>query len=71
MITVGPDGTVRVNQEPVKVTELRQRLTRLFRTATDHVVFVRGEKGLEFRAVAEVLDIASGAGLNRVALMTE
>jgi biopolymer transport protein ExbD len=53
------------------VTELRRRLTLLFRTATDHVVFVRGEKGLEFRAVAEVLDIASGAGLNRVALMTE
>jgi biopolymer transport protein ExbD len=71
VITVGPDGTVRLNREPVKVTELRRRLTLLFRAASDHVVFVRGEKGLEFRAVAEVLDIASGAGLNRVALMTE
>jgi len=71
VITVRPDGTVRLNQEPVKLTELRQRLTLLFRTATDHVIFVRGEKGLEFRAVAEVIDIVNGAGLNRVALMTE
>jgi biopolymer transport protein ExbD len=71
VITVRRDGTVRLNQEPVKVTELRQRLTLLFRTATGHVIFVRGEKGLELRAVAEVIDIANGAGLNRVALMTE
>jgi len=71
VISVRPDGTVRLNQEPVNLTELRQRLTLLFRTATDHVVFVRGETGLEFHAVADVIDIASGAGLSRVALMTE
>ena len=71
VITVRPDGTVRLNQEPVNVTDLRRRLTLLVRTATDRVIFVRGEKGLEFRAVAEVIDIANGAGFNRVALMTE
>jgi len=71
VITVRPDGTVRLNQEPVELKELRQRLKRLVRTATDHVVFVRGEKGLEFRAVAEAIDIANWAGLDRVALMTE
>jgi|HubBroStandDraft_1064217.scaffolds.fasta_scaffold02735_6 biopolymer transport protein ExbD len=60
VITVRPDGSVRLNREPVAVTELRQRLMLLFRTAPDHVVFVRGEKGLEFRTVAEVIDIANG-----------
>jgi biopolymer transport protein ExbD len=71
VITVRPDGAVWLNQEPIKVAELRQRLTRLVRIATDDVIFVRGEKGLEFRAIAEVIDVANGAGLNRVALMTE
>jgi len=71
VITVRPDGTVRLNQEPVDVTRLRRRLIQLFRTASGHVIFVRGEKGLEFRAIAEVIDIASGAGVTRVALMTE
>jgi len=65
---------VRLDPEPVDVTELRQRLMLLIRSATDHVIFVRGEKGLEFRAVAEVIDIANianGAGIKRVALITE
>jgi biopolymer transport protein TolR len=72
VLTVHQDGTVRLNQEaPVQVAELRQRLVLLVRTATERPVFVRGEKGLEFRAVAEVIDIAGGAGFNRVALITE
>jgi biopolymer transport protein ExbD len=32
---------------------------------------VRGQKGLEFQPVAEVIDIARGVGLDRVALMTQ
>jgi biopolymer transport protein TolR len=71
VITVRADGTIRLNQEPVELADLQRRLTEVFRTATDHAIFVRGEKGLEFRAVADVIDIANGAGLNRVALMTE
>lgn len=71
VITVRGDGTVRLNREPVAMDALRQRLLQLVRTATDHAIFVRGEKGLEFREVAEAIDIASGAGFNRVALMTE
>jgi len=71
VITVCMDGTVRLNQETVSTPNLQARLSQLFRSAPDHVLFVRGEKGLEFRPVAEVIDIAKGAGLNRVALMTE
>ena len=48
------------------VAELR-RLWLLSRIAADRVIFVRGEKGLDFRPVAEVIDIANGAGMNRVA----
>ena len=70
VITVCADG-VRLNQELVDVGRLNERLSHLFRVAPDHVIFVRGEKGLDFGAVANVIDIANGAGLTRVALMTE
>ena len=50
---------------------LSGRLMHLFQGSPDRVIFVRGEKSLEFRAVAEVIDVARGAGLNRIALMTE
>ena len=64
-------GGVRLNRELVDIGKLGERLSLLSRIAPDKVIFVRGEKGLEFRKVAEVIDIANGAGLNRVALMTE
>ena len=66
------DGTARLNQEPIDLADLPQRLADVFRTAPDHVpFFVRGATAVEFGQVAAVIDIANGAGLSRVALMTE
>ena len=61
--------TRRINEEPVDVADLADRLSQVFRTNLNHPLFVRAEAGLEFREVAEVIDIARGAGLTRVALM--
>ena len=65
------DGTVLFNQEPVDVAALCERLQRTFRNGDNNVVFVRGERDLEFRQVAEVIDVAKGAGINRIGLMTQ
>ena len=70
VITVLGDNIVHLNQEVVKLQDLRQRLAFLFKTTADHVLFIRAAGNLEFREVAEVIDIARGVGLNRVALMT-
>jgi len=70
VITVRADGTVLLNQEPIEMAALRERLVSLFRNHPNHVAFVRGEPDLEFRQVAEVIDIAKGAGINRIGLMT-
>jgi biopolymer transport protein TolR len=71
VITVRSDDTLRLNQEPVDLSDLHDRLVRLFGSQPDHVVFVRGDRNLEFRRIAQVIDIAKGAGLNRIALMTQ
>ena len=70
-ITVNGDDTVGLNQESLPLTDLSGRLLAIFRNRTNRVIFVRGRKGLEFRQVAAVIDIARGAGLDRIALMTE
>ena len=41
----------------------------VFKNVPNHVIFVRAEKDLDFQYVAEVIDLAKGAGLERVALM--
>jgi biopolymer transport protein ExbD len=71
VITVGRDGNIRLNQEPVTLPGLRDRLVGIFGSSPSRVLFVRGERDLDFRQIVEVLDIAHGAGLYRVALMTQ
>ncbi len=69
VLTVVGDRTVLLNQESVALEDLQGRLKDLFKNAADHVIFVRAEKDLNFQQIAEVIDIAKGAGLERVALM--
>jgi biopolymer transport protein ExbD len=71
VITVEKDNTVLLNRERVGMAGLPDRLARIVQTCGNDVIFVRGDKDLEFRQVAEVIDIANGAGLRRVALMTQ
>ncbi len=72
VLTVFADQTVQLNQEaPVALDVLDSRLRKLFQNATHHVIFVRGAKTLDFQNIAQVIDIAKGVGLERVALMTE
>ena len=69
VLTVQADRTVRLNQEPtLAVEELGKRLRTVF---TNQVIFVRADKNLEYRQIAEVIDIAKGEGFTRVALMTQ
>lgn len=70
VVTVNGDRTVSINQEQVALADLSDRLRRLYANHPGHPLFVRGGKTLEFQHVAEVIDIARGAGLDRVALMT-
>ena len=61
---------MRLNSESLPVSLLQPRLNRLFARTPGDVVFVRAEKDLEFRQVAEVIDIIKCAGATRIGLMT-
>jgi biopolymer transport protein TolR len=45
-------------------------LIDIFKTRAEKVVFVKGDKDLEFQKVAQAIDIAKGAGIDKVGLMT-
>jgi len=71
VVTVNGDHTVSINQETVRIEELSGRLQRMFVHHPGHPLFVRGGKDLAFEQVAQVIDIARGVGLDRIALMTK
>ena len=59
-----------INNEPQAEDKLGDRLTEIFKTRAERVVFVKGEPSLDFMWVAKAIDIAHGSGIDKVGLMT-
>lgn len=70
VISVNPGNTIMINQELVTKAMLGERLTDIFKTRAERIVFVRGDAGLNFVDIADVIDIAKGAGIDKIGLMT-
>ena len=62
--------TVKINQDDVKWEDLESRLAKIYLTRVEKVVFVRGDADVDFQYVAEVIDVAHHAGVQRVGLLT-
>jgi biopolymer transport protein TolR len=70
VIVLDKDGSIKINQDPVEESNLEQRLVDIFKTRAERVVFVKADGDLEFAPVARAIDIAHGAGIDKVGLMT-
>jgi biopolymer transport protein ExbD len=70
VIQIDKDGSMKINQDPIEESKLQDRLVQIFSTRAERTVFVRGDKDLEFEAVARAIDIAKGAGMDKIGLMT-
>src|ERR1035438_1092849 len=62
--------TVKINQEEVRWEDLETRLAKIYLTRAEKVVFVRGDADVDFQYVADVIDVAHHAGVQRVGLLT-
>ena len=71
VLTVEGDGNVRVNQDAIAMDQLEPRLVAIFKTTARPIVFIHGKKDLAFEEVAQVIDLAKGAGFQHIALMNE
>jgi biopolymer transport protein ExbD len=70
VVEIAKDNVIHINQEPVSFAGLPERLLALRVIAPGAHFFVRGERDLNFQEVAQVIDIARGAGWDHVGLMT-
>lgn len=70
VVVVDKDHHMFINQDPVEENMLGGKLTDIFKTRAERVVFVKGDPSLEFQWVAKAIDIAHGAGIDKVGLMT-
>jgi len=70
VVEVKKDGSMEINGQPIKEPELQARLEDIFKTRATKVVFVKGDPDIDYRFVAEAIDDAKGAGLDKVGIMT-
>jgi biopolymer transport protein TolR len=70
VIVIDKDKSMKLNQDPIEESRLGARLEEIFKTRAERVVFVKGDKDLDFQTVAKAIDIAKGAGIDKVGLMT-
>ncbi len=70
VIVIDKDKSVKLNQDPIEWDKLQDRLTEVFKTRAERVVFVRADKDLMFETVATAIDMAKGAGIDKIGLMT-
>jgi biopolymer transport protein ExbD len=70
VIIINRDHSMLINSEPTDEARLGPRLEDIFKTRAERVVFVKGDPDLEFQFVARAIDIAKGAGIDKIGLMT-
>src|SRR5271167_1352364 len=70
VITIDAKHNYAVNSEGIDEAHLGFRLEEIFKTRAERVVFVKGDPELDFQWVAKAIDIAHGAGIDKVGLMT-
>jgi biopolymer transport protein TolR len=61
---------VKINQEDTTWEALQSRLTDIFKTRAEKVMFVKGDDNIPFYDVANVIDIAHASGVDKVGLIT-
>ncbi len=70
VIVIDKDKSMHINNEDTDMQKLGPRLEDIFKTRAERVVFVKGDPDLEYETVAKAIDIAKGAGMDKIGLMT-
>jgi biopolymer transport protein TolR len=60
---------LKINEQPVSWNELKPQLQDIFKQRAEKVAFVQGDDQVNFEFVADVIDTARAAGVERVGLL--
>jgi biopolymer transport protein TolR len=60
----------KINETSMNKGDLEPKLAEIFATRQEKVMFVKGDKDLDFSKVAEVIDFGHQAGVDNIGLIT-
>ena len=65
------DRVITVNQQPIPIQDLENRLRQIFEQRREKTMFIAGAGNLRYGEIIEVIDAAKGAGVTKVGIVTE
>jgi len=60
----------KINEIDVAKAELLPKLSDIYANRAERVMFIKGDDKIDFRYVAEAIDIGRAAGVDHIGLMT-
>ena len=65
------DRSLAINNQPIALRDLSARLESIYRNRTDKTLYLMGDGSLPYGDVVHAIDIARGAGVQRLGVVTE
>jgi biopolymer transport protein ExbD len=70
IVSIDSSEIIKINQQITEKAQLGPALTDIFRTRNERVMFINANPDLLYNSVVELIDIAKGAGVDKIGLMT-
>ncbi|MFP6625482.1 MAG: biopolymer transporter ExbD [Deltaproteobacteria bacterium] len=71
VVSVTSDGTVYLNDNPVELSVLGQRLSAVMKERPLQVVYLRADRAVSYGEVVSVVAAVKAAGVERLGMITE
>jgi biopolymer transport protein TolR len=65
------DKKISINNQDVPLSQLGERLRTVFEERKEKTMFIMGAGTLRYGEIVEVIDVAKGAGVEKVGIVTE
>jgi len=71
VVSIDAQRQIKINQDITTIAALGPKLEDIFKTRNERVMFVKGDPSLPFYEIAQIIDIAKGAGIDKIGLITK
>jgi len=70
VVANGSTPQYKINDNPYPKDDIQSELVKIFSTRTEKVMFVKGDRDLNFSSVAEVIAFGQAADVTNIGIMT-
>ena len=71
VVSINAQGQIYVQETPIDADSLLPKLQAITENNQDAVIYVRGDKGINYGRVMEVMGLIASAGYSKVSLIAE